>query len=256
MRLASLGSGSSGNGTLIELNSGKLLLIDCGFSAKETTQRFKRLSADAADLLCILLTHEHSDHSNGAIALSKQLNIPIYCSYGTWLGLKNRKAGHNIEVIFIEPDIAFMVDSLHITPVSVPHDAREPTQFIINCEPHCVGVLTDLGSFNNHVINSFSQCNTLLIEANHDLEMLEKGPYHQKLKQRIASGYGHLNNQQTANLIHQLNAKNLIKNLIVGHLSQTNNHWEKVKEALAIAVANIENVHYACQNNGLDWITL
>ena len=226
-------------------------------ASKKTLKRLARLDLSIEDIGAILITHEHSDHSKGAISLASKYQIPLYITRGTWLELINRTSANiaNITLNWIIPGEAFYIDSVNIEPVAVPHDARDPVQFIFRHADEKTGVLTDLGSVSKHVVSAYSECDTLLIEANHDLEMLNNGSYHYGLKKRVSGDWGHLNNQQTADLIAQINTTNRLKNLIVGHISQNNNSVDKVKATLNEITANIGNVHYACQNNGLDWVS-
>ena len=142
-----------------------------------------------------------------------------------------------------------------MTPVPVPHDAREPVQYRFDSDKHQLGVLTDLGSITPHVESEFGQCDGLLVEANHDLDMLTNGPYPAFLKDRVGGQWGHLNNHQTAQLIANID-QSCLQQLVVGHISDKNNTVEKVKSAIEAVYGGQGAIHYACQQDGFDWLQL
>jgi phosphoribosyl 1,2-cyclic phosphodiesterase len=137
----------------------------------------------------------------------------------------------------------------------VPHDAREPVQYLFNSTEHKLGVLTDLGSLTAHVNAQYDRCDGLLIEANHDLDMLATGPYPAFLKERVGGQWGHLNNHQTASLLKAVDQSRL-QHLVVGHISDKNNSLEKVRYEIEQAYKGKGNLHYACQQEGFDWLQL
>lgn len=251
LRFASLGSGSSGNATLIA-NGDEAILIDCGFSAREAVSRLERLSFPVSGIKAVFVTHEHGDHAKGISVLSRRHNIPVYTSRGTSVaaGFDNLEALH-----FIHADTPVNIAGFKIMPVTVPHDAREPLQFVVTLGDHRLGVLTDLGGITPTVIKAYTGCDALLLEANHDLEMLARGPYPVSVQSRVSGAWGHLNNQQTANLLAELDLQN-IQHLVVGHISQKNNCLTIVKDTLAPFVSALPTVHYACQDEGFDWLHL
>ena len=188
LRFASLGSGSKGNGTLVEDNA-SCVLIDCGFSVRETERRLRRLGRSPEDISAILVTHEHGDHIRGVAALARKYRLPVRLTHGTRFAGRF-PAGDDVQEIV--PHQPFQVCSLSIMPVAVPHDAREPVQFVIRSGELAVGVLTDLGTVTASVIEHYSQCDGLLVEANHDTEMLATGPYPYPLKRRVGGDWRRL----------------------------------------------------------------
>lgn len=198
------------------------------------------------------MTHEHGDHCKGVAALARKHNIPVYMSHGTHL---SKDFGRLPSLDIISADQSFDIGSFVITPVTVPHDAREPLQFFFSHLGKKVGVLTDLGSLSQLVIEGFRGCHALLMEANHDLFMLANGSYPPSLQARVSGPWGHLNNQQAAELIACVD-EGQIEHLIVGHISEKNNSLELVHSALADVTRNVPNVYYATQGEGTPWITL
>ena len=252
MRFASLGSGSKGNATLIEWRD-TCVMVDCGFSIKETTARMAKLDKRPQDLAAILVTHEHSDHWKGVMPLANKFGIKVYLTAGC---LKSRDLKNPVtDFHIIDSHIEFQVGDLRATPVPVPHDAREPVQYLFNSTEHKLGVLTDLGSLTAHVNAQYDRCDGLLIEANHDLDMLATGPYPAFLKERVGGQWGHLNNHQTASLLKAVDQSRL-QHLVVGHISDKNNSLEKVRYEIEQAYKGKGNLHYACQQEGFDWLQL
>jgi phosphoribosyl 1,2-cyclic phosphodiesterase len=252
VRFASLGSGSKGNATLIEWRD-TCVMVDCGFSIKETTARMAKLDKRPQDLAAILVTHEHSDHWKGVMPLANKFGIKVYLTAGC---LKSRDLKNPVtDFHIIDSHIEFQVGDLRVTPVPVPHDAREPVQYLFNSTEHKLGVLTDLGSLTAHVNAQYDRCDGLLIEANHDLDMLATGPYPAFLKERVGGQWGHLNNHQTASLLKAVDQSRL-QHLVVGHISDKNNSLEKVRYEIEQAYKGKGNLHYACQQEGFDWLQL
>ena len=250
MPICSLGSGSAGNATLLSL-ANRLILIDCGFGVKDATRRLSLLGVAPEDISTILVTHEHSDHIHGVESLASKFNIPVCMTAGTRYSWKSKG---RIEPQIITSGQEFFVGEVSVLPVAVPHDAREPVQFVLTYKNTKVGVLTDLGKLSSHVVEAYSDCDALFVEANHDLDMLARGPYPSSLKRRVSGDWGHLNNRQTAELIKLVNANQTLKTLVIGHISQKNNHSEVTKKALSSVVADISNVVYATQDEPLNWI--
>ncbi len=251
LRFASLGSGSRGNSTLVEWGAGTLL-IDCGFSVKETNQRLERLGKRAEDLTAIVVTHEHADHIKGVAPLARRYDLPVYMTPGTY---QSRDLGELPDLRLIEGYAPFELDRLKITPVAVPHDAREPAQFIFEYAGVRLGILTDLGSITAHVEEHFQDLDAMVLEANHDPFMLASGSYPTSLKQRVGGLWGHLSNQQAAGFLQRLNCSRL-QHLVVAHISQQNNSLELAEAALAPVTAGVKQITYACQNQGFDWLSV
>jgi len=175
MRFASLGSGSQGNALLIESGDTRVLL-DCGFGLSEITSRLSRLGLDASSLDAIIVTHEHGDHSGGVAKLASRFDVAIYLTRGTLsaLGAEGRSIPRRI---LIDPYTTFAIDGIEVRPFPVPHDAREPVQFVLSDGAFRLGVLTDIGASTAHVEATLSGCHALVLECNHDYDMLWGGDY-------------------------------------------------------------------------------
>ena len=242
---ASLGSGSRGNGTLVALG-GSLFLVDCGFPLKQAEARLRRLGVKPGNLSAILVTHEHSDHASGVPDLAYKYALPVYASYGTIKAFGNELIGRAVH-----GDQPFDVNGVTVTPVIVPHDAREPTQFVLRYEGFKIGVLSDLGCVTPHVIEQYSGCSGLLMESNHDREMLMRGRYPQRLKQRIANDLGHLSNDQARDFLAAI-AHSTLK-VVVGHISAENNHADLLRQTFAPFESIVSSLNFATQQEGIDW---
>lgn len=249
MRFCSIGSGSKGNGTLVQKGD-TCILIDNGFTLKEFENRLAQKGLTPLNLTAILITHEHSDHIKGVGPLARKYRIPVYCSHGTsqYEGL-----GVIPALKIIDSHEEFEIGGLKITPVVVPHDAREPTQFVVKGGEFSVGILTDLGSLTPFIIEQYCQCDGLLIETNHDVSMLRRGPYPPKLKVRVEGPLGHLNNEQARYFLSQIEQDRL-QYVVATHISEQNNQK-------ALAIQNISQalncdpswVIMAEQETGFDW---
>ena len=249
-----LGSGSKGNATLIRCEQ-DLFLVDCGFSVKYIEQCFLERNLDIHDLRAIFVTHEHSDHINGVAALARRYDLPVYASEGTCRSGKLDKVS---KLVFLQLDRPLTISSeffsdLSIMPVTVPHDARQACQFIFTYQQKKLGVLTDLGSVSSHVLEHFSGLDALLLEANHDVDMLFNGPYPYSLKQRVASDWGHLSNEQAASFLRQQDLTRL-QVLVLGHISEKNNDVNLVKSIFDGFAEHVDEIHYASQSDGFAWI--
>jgi phosphoribosyl 1,2-cyclic phosphodiesterase len=249
MRFASLGSGSRGNATLIS-HKKTTLLVDCGFSARETEKRLQRLGVQAQSLTAILLTHEHSDHINGVRVLARKYNLPVYATVGTASCL-SADLIHLITQFNCHEN--FAIDDIEINPFPVPHDAREPSQFVFNSGKHRLGLLTDVGISTPVIEQALSACDALLLEANHDMEMLDSGVYPEHLKHRVSGRMGHLNNVQSAKLLEKIASPHL-QHIVAMHLSEKNNSPNIVVPLFA-QVLNCDQswIGIAQQDSGFDW---
>ncbi len=248
MQFASLGSGSKGNGTLIE-HQDTCVLVDCGFPVRETIRRLQKLERQPEDISTILVTHEHGDHLRGVMPLARRYKIPVMMTAGTARYAAIRP-GDPVKVI--EPDRDFSLGGVAVTPVSVPHDAREPVQFLFDSGIQRLGILTDLGRVTPHVVDNYRDCDGLLLEANHDPDMLAFGAYPASLKRRVGGDWGHLSNYQSAELLERINRTRL-QCLVLGHISQQNNAPDRVSAAVSHLVDGLSRVIYACQNEGFSW---
>lgn len=255
MRFASLGSGSAGNATLVEAGETRLLL-DCGFSVKETVQRLARLSLAAEQLNGILVTHEHDDHARGVFKLAARYQIPVWLTHGTYRMCERYLPSQPVNLHLIDAHTPFALRDIEVHPYPVPHDAREPAQFVFTDGAHKLGVLTDVGSVTPHIVAMLQACDGLLLECNHDLEMLRTGPYMQSLKKRVGGWLGHLDNQSSAQLLGQLDNRRL-KHLVAAHLSEKNNTPALARQALSeVLHCSAEWIGIAHQQDGLDWRAL
>jgi phosphoribosyl 1,2-cyclic phosphodiesterase len=251
MRFASLGSGSKGNALLVESGDTRLLL-DCGFGLAEVTARLSRLGLDASCLDAIIVTHEHGDHGGGVAMLASRYEVAVYLTRGTLsaLGADGRSIPRTA---LIDPYTAFAVDSIEVRPFPVPHDAREPVQFVLTDGAARLGVLTDTGQPTLHIAQSLSGVDALVLECNHDLDMLMGGPYPIHLKNRIAGRHGHLSNAASAELVQAMDCSRL-QHLVAAHLSQTNNTPELARAAIAGALGCApEWIGVATQDEGFGW---
>ena len=249
MRFASLGSGSRGNATLVS-QAKTTLLIDCGFSARETEKRLQRVGVDASKLTAIVLTHEHADHINGVRVLARKYNLPVFATAGTAGCLSADLAGLVTE--FSSHDV-FNINDIEVNPFPVPHDAREPSQFVFNDGHHRLGILTDLGMITPVIEQALSLCDALLLEANHDIDMLDNGDYPDHLKYRVSGRLGHLNNVQSAKLLEKIDTSRL-QHIVAMHLSEKNNSPNIVTPLFAQALECDQSwITIAEQDTGFDW---
>jgi phosphoribosyl 1,2-cyclic phosphodiesterase len=253
MRFASLGSGSAGNCMVIEKAATRLLL-DCGFGVNEVVKRLQRLGLEPEQIAGILVTHEHDDHAKGAFKFAAKFGIPVWLSHGT-LRMTERflPESANIKLNVIDSHTKFNIEQIEVMPYPVPHDAREPTQFTFTDGQYKFGVLTDAGSSTAHIEQVLSGCDALVLECNHDLNMLENGPYAWPLKKRVGSRLGHLDNESAAALLAKLDNSKL-KHIIAAHLSAKNNTEALAKKALSRALnSDMDWVGIANQTEGFAW---
>lgn len=251
MRFASLGSGSRGNGTLVQAGA-TTLLVDCGFSVRETEQRLARRGLSAKDIDAILVTHEHSDHVGGVGALARRYNLSVWLTPGT-LTAAGTALGELPSLSLFSSHEPFAVGDVAIEPVTVPHDAREPSQFVFGDGARRLGVLTDAGHVTAHMISMLDACDALMLEFNHDRALLLDGAYPQALKRRVGGRLGHLSNDEACGLLRRIDTRRL-QHVVAAHLSEQNNTPAHVRQALAL-VLDCEP-HWpaiADQDAGLGW---
>jgi phosphoribosyl 1,2-cyclic phosphodiesterase len=251
MRFASLGSGSEGNGLVVEAG-GSRLMIDCGFGVRDAAARLGRLGLSPADVDAIVVTHEHSDHVGGVAAFAARHGIPVWLTFGTLTVTGERFAG--VERVYgFDSHDTFAVGALEVRPFPVPHDAREPVQFVVTDGAVRLGVVTDLGTSTPAVEEALSGCDALVLECNHDAGMLAGGKYPPLLKARIAGRYGHLDNASSAALLASIDASRL-RHVIAAHLSKENNTPAHARAALAGALnCAADWIGIADQAAGFDW---
>lgn len=251
MRFALLGSGSRGNATLIE-EGNTSLLVDCGFSVRETERRMALLGSSPERLSAILVTHEHHDHLAGVGALARKYRLPVWLTAGTEAAGRKR-LGELPQRLLLNCHSDFAIDDLHLHPFPVPHDAREPCQFVFSNGDKRLGVLTDTGCSTPHIERQLDGCDALILESNHDPGMLATGPYPPALQARVGGGQGHLSNEQAAVILRSIDTSGL-QHLVAAHLSEKNNTPELAVVALSAALAcEPEWITLADQNGGLGW---
>ncbi len=250
MRFTSLGSGSSGNGLVVECGRTRVMM-DCGFTLAGTRARLERAGLAPSDITAIVVTHEHDDHLGGVARYALRHAIPVYLTRGTAQWLPEDFPA--VLVRYIDSHTPFAIGDLCIEPFPVPHDAREPVQYAFSDGAARLGVLTDLGTATSHVQEKLSGCSALVIECNHDLDMLMNGAYPPGLKQRIAGRFGHLDNAAAGHLVASLERSHL-RHLIAAHLSQQNNTPALAVAALARAVGCEPGwIGVAGQEDGFGW---
>lgn len=229
LRFLSLGSGSRGNATLIQSEQ-TLLLLDCGYAARELDDRCRSAGVDPRRIDAVLVTHEHGDHSKGIGAVARRYRLPVWMTEGT---CRAECFGKLAELRrFNAHDGAFSIGDIRVQPFAVPHDAREPCQFVFAAGDRRCGVLTDLGSITRHVLASIEGVDALVLECNHDPQMLAAGPYPPSLQARVGGRYGHLSNPQALELLDGIDRERL-RHLVAAHLSEKNNCRELVERSLA-----------------------
>ena len=245
MRMCSIGSGSSGNCIFAGASSANLL-IDVGLSCKRTVQGLNTLGLDISEIDAILLTHEHSDHIAGLRVISKKYGIPIYATRGTMEGVMLTPGADEIDrSLFrvVEPDNEFMINDVRAVPVRIDHDTREPVAFRIEEYGKKAAVITDLGTWSEYTVDAMSGLNTIFVEANHDLRMLECGRYPYILKKRIMSEKGHLSNDDSGAFLSRL-LNDDIQAVMLAHLSKENNlpeiAYESVRSGITLSDTKYE----------------
>ena len=218
IRVAALGSGSSGNSLLIQSGS-TTLLIDCGFTMKETIARMYKLGVTPSDIDAVLLSHEHGDHVKGVGPLSRKFALPVWCTHGTYHRVRDNRFP---SVRLFHAHEPFVIGDISVDPFPTPHDAAESCQFVFEASSTRFANVTDLGACTPHVKNKLRGVHGLVVECNYDIDMLANGPYPPSLQARIRSDYGHLGNEQAGILLNQLDHPAL-QCILLGHLSEKNN---------------------------------
>jgi phosphoribosyl 1,2-cyclic phosphodiesterase len=233
------------------------VLIDCGLNLRDTEKRLARLGLAPADLAGILITHEHGDHAGCAFDFAASHRVPIYLTYGTLVALQAEgKVLEGVRKIVINSTERIGIGELEVAPFTVPHDAREPVQFVLSDGAVRLGVLTDIGVSTPHVETTLSGLDALVLECNYDYDMLWAGPYPKWLKERIAGPFGHLDNRESERLLGALDRSKL-KHVIGAHLSQHNNTPALARASLARALGCEESwVGVATQSEGFGWRSL
>jgi phosphoribosyl 1,2-cyclic phosphodiesterase len=258
VRFASLGSGSEGNALIVQTREGgttTTIMIDCGFNQKELERRLNRVGLSTPDLDAIFVTHEHSDHIGGVFRVGRKFDIPLYMTRGTYINHNDALAElASVQIICAYTPVVFQ--DLSVMPFTVPHDAREPVQYVVQDRHARLGALTDLGHLTPSLYQDLAGLNALVLEANHDSDMLERSSYPASLKRRIAGPYGHLANDVAATLLAGLDRSQL-QTILAAHLSSSNNTPDLAREHLSAACGRPPSeIGVALQDEGFDWIEL
>ena len=245
MRFTSIASGSSGNCTYIGSDDTHIL-IDAGVSKKRIEEGLKGLDLTLSDIDAIFVTHEHSDHIAALHTILKKFDIPIYATGGTIQGIKDSdKKSEMVNSRFIQvvADREVSVGNMRINPMTISHDANEPCGYTVFIGDKKIGVATDLGCYDDYTVNRLSNCDALLLEANHDIRMLQTGPYPYQLKARILGDRGHLCNEKSGELLSKL-VNDKLQGVFLGHLSKENNLPELAYEAVRVELQMNESLRY------------
>ncbi|AMM23294.1 MBL fold metallo-hydrolase [Variovorax sp. PAMC 28711] len=255
LRFRSLGSGSTGNATLVEATSGgrtSRLLVDCGFALRHLDARLARAGLSAGDIDAVFVTHEHGDHIGCAHALSRRNRVPVWMSEGTWLATGGRDYEGRVHFAVDASDIA--VGELLVQPFTVPHDAKEPLQLRCTDGARHLGILTDLGHATPHVMARLAGLDAMLLEFNHDSDLLATSAYPAFLKHRVGGNYGHLSNAAAASIASAI-AHGGLRHVVAAHLSEQNNRPDIVRRVLAEALGAAEHdMITATAADGSPWL--
>lgn len=257
MRFCSLGSGSGGNATVVEAHDGlrtHRVVIDCGFSLREFEWRLARAGLQPGDLDAVFVTHEHGDHVGCALALARRHGLPLWTSHGTWRAIG--EPAHDGRIRFARDGEPIEVGSLRLVPFTVPHDAAEPLQLQCGDGAVTLGVLTDAGSITPHLLEHLRDCRALLLECNHDTQMLAQSRYPASLKARVGGRHGHLSNTTAAQIL-RASLHGGLRHVVAAHLSEQNNTPELARQALAAACgAAPADIVVADPAEGFGWLDI
>ncbi len=255
LRFRNLGSGSAGNCTVVEASSGSQvtrLLIDCGLGVRQLDMRLGQAGLAIQQIDAIFITHEHSDHIGCARSVALRRRIPVWMSEGTHEGMGAPDLDGLLRVA--QDGVGINLGEMRVMPFTVPHDAREPLQLTCTDGNVRLGVLTDLGHATNHVLAHLAGCHALILECNHDTDLLQNGPYPWFLKRRVGGQHGHLANTASADIARALLHSGL-KHVVAAHLSEQNNRPELAQAALAAALGrDAADVVVAFQKDGTAWL--
>lgn len=266
LRFKNLGSGSAGNATVVEAGSGlqtQRLLIDCGLGIKALDTRLAKAGLHMSQIDAIFVTHEHADHIGCARQLALRHRTPVWMSQGTLAAVSEHAGLFASQTVDFDgllrraqDGVVIDLGELQITPFTVPHDAREPLQLRCSDGQRHLGVLTDLGHATGHVLEQLAACNALLLECNHDAQLLESSGYPAFLKKRVGGRLGHLSNVDSAAIAKTLDHSGLV-HVVAAHLSRQNNRPEMARAALADALGrSLADIGVADQATGFDWLTV
>lgn len=256
LRFKSLGSGSSGNATVVQARGGigiTHLLVDCGLGLPQLDKRLRQAGMLADQIDAIFVTHEHGDHIGCARQLALRERIPVYMSHGTYMAIGAPDFDGLLRIAC--DSLPFEIGALQVRPFTVPHDAREPLQLTCSDGDLRLGLLTDLGHATAHVLEQLAGCQSLLLECNHDPQMLADSIYPPFLKRRVAGAWGHLANEAAAAIALAIQPLGL-KQVVAAHLSEQNNRPEVVRRVLASTLGCAEaDILVADGPNGSGWLS-
>lgn len=242
MRLCSIASGSSGN-CIYAGTENTHFLVDVGISGKRIEKGLNEIGLTTKEMSGILITHEHIDHISGLGVLARRYGLPIYATKGTIAAIREVKAVGVIEpVLFhaIECDREFQIKDVVVAPIAISHDAAEPVAYIIQRGKQSVGIITDLGTYDTSILHKLKGLDAVLLEANHDVRMLQTGKYPYLLKQRILGDRGHLSNEASGQLLGKI-LHDTLKTVVLGHLSKENNYEELAYETVKLEISMGDN---------------
>jgi phosphoribosyl 1,2-cyclic phosphodiesterase len=250
LRFASLGSGSRGNALLVEFD-GTLLMVDCGLPRRDIESRLSAIGVAASDIAALLITHEHADHIRSVEPFVRRYGTPVWMTPGTASRLRGLT-----RINALSCQRAQRFGGIDVQPYLVPHDAREPCQFVFSAGGRRLGLLTDAGQITMHIRERLAGCDALALEFNHDVDALEQGNYPASVKARIGSNYGHLNNAQASSFLEQFGHSGL-QWVMAMHISEQNNSCEHVRRAVAQLrlPANLP-LHLAAQHEVSGWVSI
>jgi phosphoribosyl 1,2-cyclic phosphodiesterase len=253
LRFASLASGSQGNCLIAEVGRTRVL-IDCGLNLTETERRLERLGIAPGEISAILVTHEHGDHASGVFDFAAAHRVAVYLTHGTLSAMRQEgKVTDGVRTVQVDGRQSLAVGDVQVHPFTVPHDAREPVQYVLSDGASKLGVVTDVGTTTAHLQQVLSGLEALVLECNYDRDMLWAGAYPKWLKERIGGPFGHLDNRDSERLLASLDRSRL-KHVIGAHLSQQNNRPELARAALARAMGCEESwIGLATQDEGFAW---
>ena len=258
MRFCSLGSGSAGNALVVEAGRGNAVtrvLIDSGFSLRELETRLARVGLTVYELDAVFVTHEHGDHVGCALTLARRHAIPLWTSRGTWRAIGQPALPDGL-LRFARDGDTVVIGDLVLQPFTVPHDALEPLQLSCTDGQRRLGVLTDVGSSTAYLVAQLQRCDALVLECNHDRQLLADSGYPASLKARVGGPLGHLANDTAAQILAQCHHAGL-RHIVAAHLSERNNRAALAAAALADACgASAEEIVVADPLHGVDWLTL
>ena len=252
MDYACIGSGSSGNAAVIK-HGDNAILLDCGLTIKETVRRLDQLSLHPSNLLGIVVTHEHGDHISGVAPFARRYNLPVWMTRGTQRRARDARIS---DLKFYCAEQSITIGPFELRPFVVPHDAAEACQFVISVGDLTLAILTDLGMITPHVVDCVKSVTAIVLECNHDEEMLANGPYPPALQARVGGHHGHLSNRQAAGLLQQIDTDSL-QFILLAHLSEKNNTPEKALAAIEVVLPDSAvPVSVLSQSRCSEWFSL